>query len=737
MSASKRRTTGHTGLDMAVQITSMSATISQLVPIPALSIATSTILAIIDIVAEVKANKAECTRLAWRSSRMLIELARHMEGKWATAPPALASNIREFEQTLSVIHEFMSSASDASWLKRLMGKSTIEDNILDMNLRLDAAAQSFQIASLIEIHHALGGLAILRSTTEPIPGQEKMPLPDPAAPTSFTVVQRMEDDHIPLSQEPTDEHFRQDVEVADFLGDIADISKDKHGFNIYHQAEVRIGRAHRRGVGWFSETADAQVNGQRLTVKRYGSSKQDMHQWVRDVKILRQLFHANIPQLVGYSDGQASVPFVLLSNGPTKDVGSYAQSLLKNESLAKCAVSFLDVYRDILSAATHVQQQLTLTDDALQDFVEGATYTVDSNNNVLMGLAPPKDGWHTFRSYNLCESLVDRALKYLKNLSDLEQSKAAGSIARTASVGRTRQLLALLKALLPSPADAPQLPAELEDMLEDGEPELADLRQLALASGRHGHTWCERCPTGTAALGDYGVLIDHEKGFESFQTLGNVFADESDAILESIKEVDGELLRWGASVGPPDREQAKPYLLPGELEEWPIVLMPQGRATVFTRRQERLMCVNDAWNYFLKHAPTLADRHGVPTYSLLLITRTLSINDFQVFDRSPPPLPRPGMPNAMVHHHVPHAAHFGSRTAPGFGSPFGSPMAAPNLVYLFTSGRQDIVPYLTDDPMGRPRPQSTRSTSWCFSCSSGWPVDYVDYIQLDKEDCVQ
>lgn len=47
----RRATTGNTGFDMAIQITSMSATLSQLIPIPALSIATSTVLAIIDIVA--------------------------------------------------------------------------------------------------------------------------------------------------------------------------------------------------------------------------------------------------------------------------------------------------------------------------------------------------------------------------------------------------------------------------------------------------------------------------------------------------------------------------------------------------------------------------------------------------------------------------------------------------------------------------------------------------------------
>ncbi|KAI0274112.1 hypothetical protein BGY98DRAFT_995904 [Russula aff. rugulosa BPL654] len=32
---------------------------------------------------------------------------------------------------------------------------------------------------------------------------------------------------------------------------------------------------------------------------------------------------------------------------------------------------------------------------------------------------------------------------------------------------------------------------------------------------------------------------------------------------------------------------------------------------------------------------------------------------------------------------------------------------------------------------GPPRPRSTRSTSWCFSCRSGYLVGFVDYIQLD------
>ncbi|KAI0288480.1 hypothetical protein BC826DRAFT_1037903, partial [Russula brevipes] len=58
----------------------------------------------------------------------------------------------------------------------------------------------------------------------------------------------------------------------------------------------------------------------------------------------------------------------------------------------------------------------------------------------------------------------------------------------------------------------------------------------------------------------------------------------------------------------------------------------------------------------------------------------------------------------------------------------------PSVVYLITSSRPGFATYITDDLMGRPRPRPTGSTSWRISCHSGYPVGYVDYIQLDAED---
>jgi hypothetical protein len=46
----------------------------------------------------------------------------------------------------------------------------------------------------------------------------------------------------------------------------------------------------------------------------------------------------------------------------------------------------------------------------LLTWYQHATYSIDSDNNVIVGLPPPRDGWVTARSYCLEESLAERAL---------------------------------------------------------------------------------------------------------------------------------------------------------------------------------------------------------------------------------------------------------------------------------------------------------------------------------------
>jgi len=148
-----------------------------------------------------------------------------------------------------------------------------------------------------------------------------------------------------------------------------------------------------------------------MTIKRYDGMKDlALKQWVRDIKMLRNLHHENLPQILGYSDGKAQTPFILLASVQCRDLASTMRLALTTCSLANCASLILKTYRDIASAIAHAQQQLSLSESDAQDFIDHATYSVDSDNNVVVGLPPLREGWVTARSYCLEESLADRAL---------------------------------------------------------------------------------------------------------------------------------------------------------------------------------------------------------------------------------------------------------------------------------------------------------------------------------------
>ncbi|KAI0310774.1 hypothetical protein OF83DRAFT_1178204 [Amylostereum chailletii] len=726
----RKRATGSLGLDLVMKTADMAKEAASLISFPPAAVAAAAVLAMLEIVAEVKVNRKDCIRLAVRAAKLLTDLGHRMEGKWERAPKALIDNVQTFSETLVSIRDFMVKASEATWLNRLLSKSSIESALEDYNEQLDEAAQSFHLATIIEIHHAIG---TLQRTPQPL-YIEDTPTPietENEPPPSQAVVKPLELsdslDTIP-PKHPSLAIANVKTEEDIFLETLGDEIVDEFGFRRYHQSEVIVRKPHRRPVGWFSGTCEGQINGNKTTVKRYADTKEARRQWVRDVKMLRRLYHQNLPQILGYSDGKTAVPFILLANGSTRDVGLYVQNLLNSQGMASSIRALLHVYRDITSAAMHVQQQLSLTDDQLQDFIEDATYTVDDDNNVVLGLPLPKDGWITARSYNICESLVDRALKYLKELARVEDSPLAGSATRSSAVGKIRQLQALLESLLPHPTEAPALAPELEDILDtdDGAAlSLPALRKIALARERHGHTWQERCPAGKFEVGDYGHIPRGGKDFSGFEVLGNVFEIEG-CRLDVARDVEGEYV--ATNRGFPDRQQARPFLLPDGLEGWPLAMLPQATVTVFSRRQTHIASVNEAWKVLADQAAALGARHGVDPHELILITRTLNINDLSVNDWSPPALGHSRLPQRPAF--PPPRPGFGS----GGGSAFSAPPALPTVIYLFTSPKPDFEPYVTDDVGGRPRPRPVRSTSWCYRCRAGWPVDYANYIQLDKED---
>ncbi|KAH9958780.1 hypothetical protein BC827DRAFT_551513 [Russula dissimulans] len=768
-----KRSTGNNALDWVVTSAQIAANVSGMLQFPPTMAATTVLLSILQIIADIKANQQECVRLAQRAARLLMALGRRMEGKWEDAPPSLLENICEFEATLLSIRDFMLKAVQTKWINRLVAKNSIQDSLIRYDQQLQDAAMSFQVSSLIEIHYAMGIRGGAPSSDPPRITDEDIvtsPIESPeilsswdgsTAVSSFEVMKHPRDsagssfssftlvDADPEALEPESESPATPgpTEEEEFLANMSG-DTDEFGFRRYHQSDVIIRKANRKAVGWFAGTSEAQAAGQKMTIKRYDGEKDlALRQWVRDIKVLRNLHHENLPQILGYSDGKVQTPFILLASVQCRDLASTMRSALTTRNLADCAGLILKTYRDIASAIAHAQQQLSLSENDAQDFIDHATYSVDSDNNVIVGLPPPREGWVTARSYGLEESLAERALQHLKELMNAEEATLqAGSCPTSATLNKYKQLKGLLHSLLPRRREGPALHPELEDLLDDADEDnpltLRALRAFSIEQSRHDQAWQARVPVGALAAADYGYIPGGSTDFSNFVRLGNIQSGQDGKEKEAMDVVGkthGTMhVRTTRHGGVPQRQQANAFLLPDAMECWPVALPPRGNATVFVHHEMELASVNDAWQFLVTRGASLASSHGVKPQDLILVTRSLRIDDYQLEDWRPSLLSVPG------------AAGFG---APPFGGPvfpqrggFGAAPAfphrgfaaqtheVPSVVYLITSTRPDFGAYITDDPMGRPRPQPKSSTSWCFSCRSGYPVSYVDYIQLDAED---
>ncbi|KAI9451413.1 hypothetical protein BJY52DRAFT_1419138 [Lactarius psammicola] len=771
-----RRSSGNNALDWVVTSSQIAANVSAMLPFPPTMAAATLLLAILQIINDIKINQQECFRLAHRAARLLMALGRRMEGKWDDAPESLLENIREFEVTLLSIRDFMLRAAQTKWIGRFMAKSSIQDALLHYEQQLGDAAMSFQLASLIEIHYAIGSAKGDPSTKPPgITGEDivtsPVEFPEPLSSqlsTSESTISTFEfvNQNTRCSTESTDSSFTfveagpealvtesesqtpaipEPTEEELFLADLSG-ETDEFGFRRYHHSDVIVRKANRKAVGWFAGTSEAQAGGQKTTIKRYDGQKDAaLKQWVRDIKTLRNLqfvfcavtppnglltrgydSHENLPQLVGYSDGKAQTPFILLASVQSRDLALAMRSALTTRGLADCACLILKTYRDISSAIAHAQQQLSLSENEAQDFVDHATYSIDSDNNVVVGLPAPREGWVTARSYGLEESLADRALQYLKELMNAEEAALQVGTSQTqASLNKYKQLKALLHSLLPRRREGPALSPELEDLLDDADENnpitLCALRTLSIQQSRHDQTWQARVPVGSLSTGDYGYISGDSTDFANFVHLGNILNDFEDGrAMEIVGETHGTMLvrTGGPGAFPPQlpqRQPASPYILPDEMECWPVALPPRGNAVLFAHHETGLASVNAAWRLLIAHGATLASTHDIMPQDLILVTRSLRIDDHQIDDWKPSLPQVPGIGRATGFGGAPTFSHhgFGAQVPP-----------IPSIVYLVTSASPGFYGIHHGQPNGPPSP----------TCRSGFPVGYVNFIQLDAED---
>ena len=78
------------------------------------------------------------------------------------------------------------------------------------------------------------------------------------------------------------------------------------------------------------------------------------------------------------------------------------------------------------------------------------------------------------------------------------------------------------------------------------------------------------------------------------------------------------LLRHSSFGGFPQRQPANAYLLPDEMEGWPVALPPRGNATVFVHHETGLASVNDAWQFLIARGASLASTHGIKPHDIIL-----------------------------------------------------------------------------------------------------------------------
>ncbi|KAI0727784.1 hypothetical protein C8Q72DRAFT_838607 [Fomitopsis betulina] len=91
---------------------------------------------------------------------------------------------------------------------------------------------------------------------------------------------------------------------------------DDDGFRRYHQADVLLRGLSRMREKWWTGTAQAEVDGQRVVVKRYeGSREGALERWKSDVEVLRRYGNGDMVRMLGYSQDSCTTPFIVLAGG--------------------------------------------------------------------------------------------------------------------------------------------------------------------------------------------------------------------------------------------------------------------------------------------------------------------------------------------------------------------------------------------------------------------------------------
>ncbi|CAL1697986.1 unnamed protein product [Somion occarium] len=687
-----------------------------------------------------------------------------MEGRWEDAPQALLNNISRLERTLESIHVTMLAEAEHKWHNRLLRKSTIEESIIAFNAELDDATRAFQVsrptssiskrgcccvditaikvATLISIHYAVAGesrvvhrdinpshrFAESSSMSEASDASlELVSSPISIRSTSLDSPRSYSDGYV-LVSEP------QSLEAS--ISSAVPTACGHRGFRRYHRSEVHLKGRSKIKSGWWSGSNKAQVDGRNVLIKHYDGPAKS---WIRDVKILQNLYHPNFPQMIGYSDDETPTPFILLANVQLRLPEALVLDTIQRADLRTCVNMILRFYRDTLDAALYMQRQLNLSDQKLQDYVENASYRIDAENTLVMGLPPPEiDRWVSWRNYGLPHSIRQIYLKILPNSGYAQQPQNPGDQGDLTVQRKVAHLAVLARALLSDLEEPRTLSDRLNLLLGDDEDEelevdqcllsLRQIRMAAISANRHDHVWRPNTvPAYKFRVGDLG-WIPAGRIFDEMTIICNVL-DAKTAALEIKQTAIGWQGSWEG--GFRTKQDLEPFLLPNDVHGWPVIVPAGTKQDLQVLHDESFTSLNDAWQFLLEHGKSLADAHKLKAEDLVLVTKAGTDQIFAVHDHRILPFQRFAHP-AFGHQRPGFAQspHLGGGHQVMHHQIHNRPQL-PSILYLFSSLREGHVPVWSDSPMYKPgtEPQLIRCTA-----SIGWVHGYVSYIQLHEDD---
>ncbi|KAI0651288.1 hypothetical protein C8Q79DRAFT_1004593 [Trametes meyenii] len=783
-----RKVTADNALNVLVLTSAVTKEIADIMSFPPAQAAAGVLLLVFETI---QSNRQECLNLAERCLNLLVDMRNHMADRWEAAPPSLLKAWARFEETLESIHKFVKGHAEQKWGSRLMKKNTIETSLKHHNRALDDAIRSFQMATLVNIHLAVGD-ATTRSKSDSPPESDpsatstrESTLPPYVAEPTSVLTDVVEICTSPGPASATTDSFsliggstrsasssyelllqndsNLDLCTPQPLEEENLRITEHHGFSQYHQSQFRMKGKSRIKQGWWAGGVEGDIDGKKSIMLRYelDSDRRDaMKRWMRDVKILQNVYHPNLPQMVGYSNDESPTPFILLANVQTRLPQAMLLDVIKNASLATCAHLLLRFFQETLDAALYLQRQLNLSDSKLQDYVEHADFRIDAEKTVVMGLPPPEvDSIQSFRNYGLAWSIRDIYLKILPNRGYAEEPVDSTEQSVTAERQRKVNHLAVLaRALLPGSDDIEVVTDRLQTVLhsiEDGEDEEAEpaqmtlrqIRKAAFAANTHQQAWRQKTvPPHKFSVGDLGYMPKGSDDWSDFVTLCNVLED-GEASFVASGNVTGMQGSWVNSAY--ERQDLAPYDLPGEIKGWAFAVPPEADLDIYIVHETATSKIHEAWDYLLDAGSALAKKHGVPPEELILVTRVGAEQRFRVRDLrriqywpASPNAPSygrqvgfaPRSPYGIAQHGFGHQ-HFGGN----HGNIIHGQDLAPKVLYLFTSSRKEYQAHFSLLPMpaplskGEKAPELDANIVKCFAYPTA-TYGFLNYVQLHAED---